>query len=79
MWLLIRIQNRLDETVLKMGHKKCLLGEIWLIIPKLSLLPLLIWSTALLQYFLLVLLYTLFIHTKINNVDMEYDYNNSCR
>ena len=28
------------------GHKICSNGEIWLIIPKLSLLPLLIWSTA---------------------------------
>ena len=37
--------NRLDETVLMRGHKICFYGEIWLIIPKLSLLPLLIWST----------------------------------
>ena len=29
-----------------MGHKICFYGEIWLIIPKLSLLPLLIWSTG---------------------------------
>ena len=28
------------------GHKICFYGEIWLIIPKLSLLPLLIWSTV---------------------------------
>ena len=28
-----------------MGHKICFYGEIWLIISKLSLLPLLIWST----------------------------------
>ena len=28
-----------------MGHKICLYQEKWLIIPKLSLLPLLIWST----------------------------------
>ena len=27
------------------GHKICFYGEMWLIIPKLSLLPLLIWST----------------------------------
>ena len=27
-----------------MGHKICFYGEIWLIIPKLSPLPLLIWS-----------------------------------
>ena len=37
--------NRLDETVLMMGHKICFYGEIWLIISELSLLPLLIWST----------------------------------
>ena len=29
-----------------MGHKICLYGEIWLIIPKLSLLSLLIWRTG---------------------------------
>ena len=29
-----------------MGHKICFYGEIWLIIPKLSLLLLLIWSTG---------------------------------
>ena len=29
-----------------MGHKVCFYGEIWQIIPKLSLLPLLIWSTV---------------------------------
>ena len=28
------------------GHKICFYGEIWLIIPKLFLLPFLIWSTA---------------------------------
>ena len=27
-----------------MGHKKCFYGEIWLIIPILSLLPLLTWK-----------------------------------
>ena len=27
-------KNRLDETVLMMGHKICFYGEIWLIIPK---------------------------------------------
>ena len=37
--------NRLDEMVLMMGHKIRFYEEIWLIIPKLSLLPLLIWST----------------------------------
>ena len=36
----------LDVTVLMMGHKICFCGEIWLIIPKLSLLSLLIWSTV---------------------------------
>ena len=39
-------QKRHDETVLKMGHKICFSEEIWLIIPKLFLLPLLIWSTV---------------------------------
>ena len=36
--------NRLGETVLMMGHNMCFTGEIWKIIPKLSLLPLLNWS-----------------------------------
>ena len=31
--------------MLMIGHKIYFYGEIWLIIPKLSLLPLLIWST----------------------------------
>ena len=35
------------ERVLMMGCKICFNGEIWLVIPKLSLLPLLIWSTEL--------------------------------
>ena len=39
-------KKRLGETVLMMGHKIGFYGEIWLIIPKLPLLPLLIWSTA---------------------------------
>ena len=43
-------KNRLDETVLTMGHKICFCGEIWLIIPKLSLLILLIWSTDYVTY-----------------------------
>ena len=29
-----------------MGHKICFNGQIWLIIAKLSLLPLLIWSSG---------------------------------
>ena len=33
------------------GHKLCFYGEIWLIIPQLSLLPLLIWSTGLKKEF----------------------------
>ena len=36
--------NRLDETVLMMGHNIRFKGVICKIIPKLSLLPLLIWS-----------------------------------
>ena len=39
--------NRLDETVLMVGHKKCFYGEMWLIIPELSMLLFLIWSSAL--------------------------------
>ena len=38
--------DRLGETVLMMGHKNCFQEEMWLIIPKLSLLPFLIWTTA---------------------------------
>ena len=38
-------QNRL-KTVLMMSHKICFCREIWLIIPKLSLLPHFIWSTV---------------------------------
>ena len=34
------------KTVLMMGHKICFYGEIWLIIPKLLMLPLPIWSSA---------------------------------
>ena len=45
-YVVTRHQNRLDETVLMMGHNILLNGEIQLIIPKLSLLPLLIWSTG---------------------------------
>ena len=37
--------NRLNETVLMTGHNICFKGVIWKIIPKLSLLPLLSWST----------------------------------
>ena len=39
----------LSQTVLMMGHKNVFYGEIWLLIPKLSLLPLLIWSTEFLS------------------------------
>ena len=35
--------NCLDEKVLIMDHKICFNGKLWLIISKLSLLPLLIW------------------------------------
>ena len=40
-------KNCLNETVLMMGHNIHFNGEIWIIIPKLSRLPLLIWSTLL--------------------------------
>ena len=36
----------LGKTVLMMGHNICFKGVIWKIIPKLSLLPLLIWTTG---------------------------------
>ena len=39
--------NRLSETVLMRGHNLRFYGEIWKIIPKISLLPLLIWSSEL--------------------------------
>ena len=45
----IALRGPAVETVLMMGHKICFYGEMWLIIPKLSLLLLLIWSTADLQ------------------------------
>ena len=38
--------NRINETILMMGHNVCLEGTIWKINPKLSLLPLLILSTV---------------------------------
>ena len=39
-------QNRLNETVLMRVTKYVFAVKIWIIIPKLSLLSLLIWSTA---------------------------------
>ena len=39
-----------------MSHKICFYGEIKLIIPKLSLLPLLIWSTASCIFYTLVVI-----------------------
>ena len=44
--------NRLDETVLMMGHNIRFYGEIWLIILALSLSPFLIWSTGYTSMFL---------------------------
>ena len=41
---------RLGKTVLMRGHKICFCREILKIIPKLSLLPLLIWSTQTVVY-----------------------------
>ena len=51
LWPLFRTvsSNRLDETVLMMGHKICFCREISLIIAKLSLLLLLIGTTERLQ------------------------------
>ena len=39
-------KNHLDQMVLMMGHKICFYGKISTIIPKLSLLALLIWSSV---------------------------------
>ena len=39
-------QKRLDETILMMRHKYVFYGKVWINIPKLSLLPILIWRTA---------------------------------
>ena len=47
--------NRFNEMVLMMGHKIHFYGEIWLIILKLSLLPLLIWSAVVLKTILRLL------------------------
>ena len=33
------------EMVLMRGHNICFYGEIWSVLPKLSMLPFLIWST----------------------------------
>ena len=61
----------LDKTVLMMGHKICFYGEIWLIIPKLSLLTFLSGAIIkllyqellfLFQFIYLLLLSYLFIH-----------------
>ena len=43
--LLINKNICYNETVLTAGDKICFYGEIWSIIPKLSLLLLLIWSS----------------------------------
>ena len=43
-----------SETVLMRGHKRCFYGEIWKIIPKLFLLPLLIWSTVHVLFFIYI-------------------------
>ena len=47
MYVVTPHQNSLDETVLMMGHYIHFKGVPWKIIPELSLLPLLIWSTVL--------------------------------
>ena len=44
MYVVTPHENHLNETVLMRGHKIHFYGEIWLIIPKLSQLPLLIRS-----------------------------------
>ena len=39
MYVVTPHKNRLDRMVLMVGHKICFYGKIWLVIPKLSLLP----------------------------------------
>ena len=48
-YVVIPLKNHLDEMVLMMSHKICFYGEIWLIIPKLSV-TLHIWSTVTLLF-----------------------------
>ena len=55
-----------------MGHKICLMGEIWLIILKLSLLPLLIWGTAFLFHSILTAEYTFqVLNRKLDKLETE--------
>ena len=51
-----------------MGHKICLNKEIWLIIPKLSLLPLLIWSTVV-HFDNSVIIFLGAVHSRKSHVD----------
>ena len=51
-----------------MGHKICFNGKIWKIIPKLSLLPLLIWSTGKEQYWLLLIIINLSLLVRVSNL-----------
>ena len=37
LYVMARHKNRLNGTVLMIGHRICFCGEIWLIIPKLKL------------------------------------------
>ena len=55
-----------------MGHKICFYGKIWLIIPKLSLIHLLIWSTAV-TYILESLEWELFTSTKVHTETLSFD------
>ena len=85
LWPLIRtVSSRLDETVLMMGHKIRFYEEIWIIIYKLSLLLLLIWSpdhsrNNIAEYFLsLTIWFTVPVVSKIKicckqeTADVEY-------
>ena len=56
--------NRLDKTDLMMAHKICFSEEIWIIITKLSLLLLLIWSPVLLR--VAVLLFVVVLLNKVS-------------
>ena len=48
MYVVIPHLNRLGKTILVMGRDMSFKGVIWKIIPKLSLLPILIWRIAVL-------------------------------
>ena len=56
-----------------MGHKICFYGEIWLIIPKLSLL-LLIWSTATILLYIYECLHLSSLEAPESSVELSVHY-----